>query len=457
MVACQPATGRSVADVRVEVRGAVKALFRSREDIVMLSGAAGTGKTWGTLMRTHLDALTYPGSRHVLLRKTAVSLAASTLVTWRRAVAAEAIAAGICRFFGGSSQEPAAFKYRNGSEVVVGGLDKASKILSTEYDTAFVDEAVECTADDIETLSTRLRLGVMPYQQLRMCTNPGAPTHHLKAAADAGALQILYSRHEDNPRLFQAGRFTPYGEQYLKRLDALTGVRYQRLRNGLWVAAEGLVFSEWDEAVHLIDRFVPPSEWRRVWTVDFGYTNPTVVQFWAIDPDGRAYLYREYYHSQQTVDQVARAILRKVTDTGTKTGRWLEPKPYAIVCDHDAEGRVVFSREIGLPTRAADKRVKIGIDTALVRLRRAGDGKPRAYFMRDVVMRWDHDLRDRKLPTCTAAEMGSYVWEDKASKEAPVKENDHGCDAFRYLCMFLDPPRRGQSKLLLPTGLGQLR
>lgn len=446
-----------MADVRVEVRGAVRGLFRSRRDIVMLSGAAGTGKTWGTLMRTHLDALQYPGSRHVLLRKTAVSLAASTLVTWRKGVVGEALNEGLLYFYGGSSQEPAAYKYANGSEVVVGGLDKASKILSTEYDTAFVDEAVECTAEDIDTLSTRLRLGTMPYQQLRMCTNPGAPTHHLKASADAGTLQILYSQHEDNPRMFRGGKWTAYGQRYLKRLDALTGVRYDRLRRGLWVAAEGLVFSDWDEAVHLVDRFDPPASWRRVWSIDFGFTNPTVVQFWAIDPDGRAWMYREYYHTQKTVDQVAKAVLRTVTDDGTKHGKWLEPKPSAIICDHDAEGRVVFSRHIGLPTRAADKRVKIGVDTTLVRMRKAGDGRPRLYIMRDCLIAIDHDLRERRLPTCTAQEIGSYVWEDNVAKESPVKKDDHGCDATRYLCMYLDPPRPGNSKLLLPTGLGSLR
>lgn len=449
-----------MTQVVIEVRGAVKQLFRARDKAVLLSGAAGTGKSHGALMLTHLDALRYPGSRHLLLRKTLSSLTASTLVTWRRGIIADATAAGIVRFYGGSSQEPAAFRYRNGSTVVVGGLDRATRLLSTEYDTILCDEATETTAEDLDMAETRLRNGVMPYQQLRLLTNPGSPHHHLKQRCDTGRCRMIYSKHEDNPRMWQDGQWTEYGRTYLERLDTLTGVRYQRMRHGLWVAADGLVYEEWDESIHLIDAFDVPMSWRRVWTIDFGYSNPTVVQWWAIDPDGRAYLYRELYLSRRTVDQIAAKVLKQVTDTGTKDGRWKEPKPRAVVCDHDAEGRAVFERETGLQTRAADKRVKIGIDTVKTRMRVAGDGKPRMFIMRGALChRPDPFMAEAKKPTCTAEELLSYQWDNKhgEQQETVVKENDHGADAVRYLSMYLDPPSRGRSRLHLPGNLGPLR
>src|SRR5690606_19164820 len=133
------------------------------------------------------------------------------------------IAAGLVRWFGGSGSEPAAFRYSNGSVVVVGGLDRATRLLSTEYDLCFIDEAIEVTEEDIDTIVTRLRNGRLSYQQLLMATNPGPPTHHLKARAEAGRTVMLYSKHEDNPRMYQAGEWTEYGREYLARLESLTG------------------------------------------------------------------------------------------------------------------------------------------------------------------------------------------------------------------------------------------
>lgn len=446
--------------VRFEVRGAVRDLFRSQDAAVLLSGAAGTGKTYGALMLTHLDALKYPGSRHLLARKTLTSLTSSTLVTWRKAVIKEAIVAGLVSFFGGSSQEPAAFRYQNGSTVVVGGGDRPEKWLSTEYDTAFVDEAIEMTPEDLDTLETRLRNGVMPYQQLRMCTNPGPPTHHLKQRCDVGRVRMLYSKHEDNPRMWNGTAWTDYGQTYLERLDSLTGVRYERMRWGKWVAAEGLIYEDWNEAVHLIEPFPIPDSWPRYVSMDFGFSNPQVIQWWAQDPDGRLYLYREIYMTRKTVDQHARMFLRQVTETGTKEGKWKEPKPRAVIADHDAEGRVVFERETGLQTRAANKAVKTGIESFQRRLRLAGDGKPRLYIMRNALCHApDRALRDAKKPTCTAEEMSGYVWDVKhgEQQEHPVKEDDHGADGGRYLVMHVDPPNRGRSRLHLPAALGSIR
>ena len=41
-----------------------------------------------------------------------------------------------------------AYHYPNGSEVVVGGLDKPSKVMSTEYDLVYVQEAIELFEND---------------------------------------------------------------------------------------------------------------------------------------------------------------------------------------------------------------------------------------------------------------------------------------------------------------------
>ena len=116
--------------VRFEPHGAALELFNdktSRE--ICLSGAAGTGKTVAALMLLHLSCLGTPGVRALIVRKTHASLTASTLVTFRRMAAAEAIAAGLVRFYGGSAQEAASFPYQHGSVIKVEVIDKKRRLI----------------------------------------------------------------------------------------------------------------------------------------------------------------------------------------------------------------------------------------------------------------------------------------------------------------------------------------
>jgi phage terminase large subunit len=438
-------------------------LFRNKQNEVLLSGGAGTGKSVGALMKVHLACLATPKVRTLIVRKTHASLTASTLVTFRQKVAGEALAAGLLSFYGGSAQEPASFRYINGSVIVVGGLDRASRLLSTEYDISFVDEAIETTPEDLDMITTRLRNGrLASYQQLILATNPGPPTHHLKVRADSGRCTMLYSRHEDNPRLYQNGEWTEYGRTYLDRLDGLSGPRYQRMRWGRWVAAEGQIYESWDESIHLVDRFDVPPDWTRWWAVDFGYTAPFCWQDWAEDGDGRLYLVREIYHSRRLVEDHARTILAAVHG-GTcdqsaadpaerhRDCTWIEPRPRAVICDHDAEDRATLERHLGMGTVAARKSVSDGIQAVQARLRPAGDGRPRLVLMRDALLERDQELVDAGKPACTAEEVPGYIWDTgggKKLKEAPVKQDDHGADGIRYLCAERDLGARPRIRVL---------
>lgn len=423
---------------RFKPYGAAKTLFECRDAEVLLSGPAGTGKSRACLQKLHLAALKYPGMRGLIVRKTAVSLTSTALVTWKEHVVAEGIDAGLLSWYGGSQQEPAQYTYNNGSRITVGGMDKATRIMSSEYDLVYVQEAIELTLDDWEALTTRLRHGRLPYQQIFADTNPDRPTHWLRRRAVDGAVTMLESRHEDNPVYFDAqGNMTEAGLAYISKLDALTGVRKDRLRYGRWVAAEGIIYEEFDAELHLVEPFPIPLHWSRYWTVDFGFTNPNVIQRWAEDPDGRLYLYAEQYYTKKTVDQHASDTLAQVTDD---EGNWIEPKPVAIICDHDAENRATFEREIGLSTTPATKTVLDGIEAVQMRLRpthdQDGNLKPRLFILRGALWRKDPDLEAARKPTCTEEEIAGYIWDvggGKNPKEQPLKQDDHGMDALRYM------------------------
>lgn len=415
-------------------RGTAAEVFSRREPEVVISGPAGTGKSRACLEKVHAMALRKP-SRHLIVRKTLASLGATGLETWRKFVVPEAMATGVVEFYGGSAQEPPQYRYENGSRVLIGGLDKASKIMSLDIDTAYVQEATELTLNDWQMLSTRLRNGALSFQQLLADCNPGAPSHWLKLRADEGKTVMLNAAHTDNPVLYnEDGTLTERGAAYIARLDALDGVEYLRLRKGLWVAAEGLIYDGFDPNHHLVNRPVePPDSWERYWTVDFGFTNPFVLQCWAIDPDGRAFLYREIYKTKTLVEDHAKHIIKLVTRAD---GTWREPKPRAIICDHDAEDRATLERHLGMPTVAAKKSVSDGIQATQARFKQAGDGRARIFYVRDALVERDASLAEAGLPISTADEVGGYVW--NSDKDAPVKKNDHGMDAQRYLVAHLD-------------------
>lgn len=402
-------------------------LIRSKAPEILLSGPAGTGKSVACLLKLHGAALSYPNSRHLILRKTRVSLTDTALVTFESRVLHpdDPLHAGAHR------ANRHSYVYPNKSEIVLGGMDKASRIMSSDYDLIYVQESIELAEEEWEALTTRLRNNRLPYQQLLADTNPERPTHWLKRRCDVGKTVLLESRHEDNPLLYARGAWTPFGLNYLSKLDALTGPRKLRLRHGRWVQAEGVVYPEWDPSIHLVDRFQIPDSWPRLLSVDFGYSNPFVCQFWAVDTDNRLFRYREIYHTRKLVEDHARRIVELMAN---------EPAPVAIICDHaDAEGRATLERHIGIPTAPASKDIENGIQSVKARLRKAGDSRARLYLLRDSLDARDPELIDAKRPCCTEDEFDAYIMDARPGfAEKPVDRDNHAMDALRYMVHTLD-------------------
>lgn len=430
----------------LEVRGAAKSLFEHRGPEVLIAGAAGTGKTVSALAKLHITCLLVPGVQALVVRQTHASLTASTLVAFEQIVAQPEIAAGECVWFGGSGSKPAGYRYKNGSMIMVGGMDNPGKVLSMSLDRILVDEADQISQTAYETLLTRLRGTAPTYKQLVAACNPAHPEHYLKERADDPAqdLTLYTSLHQDNPYLYNRdGTPTEAGADYVALLAKLTGIRRARYYEGRWQSAEGLVWDVWDDAHNLVDALPAGHEsWRQFWTVDFGYSNSFVWQRWLVDGDGRLWLTHEIARRQRLVEDHARDILALM-----KANEWTRPE--AIVCDHDAEDRATLERHLGMPTVAARKDVILGVQAVYSRVRQAGDGRPRLLVLRSALIRNDPLAKSDKRPRGFAAEVTGYVWSvergtDGRPKEVPLKLNDHSCDAARYAVMYLDgaPPAK---------------
>lgn len=398
----------------VKLQGAMIKIWECLDQEILAEGPAGTAKTRTILEMLDFIARKYAKARILIVRKTRTSMTHSVMATFERFVQEADV------HFHTTDQ---AYQYPNGSIIAVAGMDKPTKVLSSEWDIIYWNEATEGTENEWEILGTRLRGGVVPYQQQIADCNPDVENHWLNQRANTERMTRIVTRHEDNPLYWDAkrGEYTPEGERYVKGvLDKLTGVRLLRYRKGVWASREGLVYDLFDRAVHMIRREDLPRLRTYYRAIDFGFSNPFVCQWWGVDHDGRLYLLREMYYTQRTV-KVHSEQIHAVT-AGLPIA--------ATITDHDAEDRATLW-ENGIETLPARKAIRPGIDAVMERLKVQGDGKPRLFIVEDALVELDQSLRERGLPTWTLDEFGSYAWPeskpDRNDKEVPVDAYNHGC------------------------------
>jgi hypothetical protein len=438
--------------IKYHPKGAVKELFSNHDDEICLAGPAGTGKTLGILHRCHLVLSKYPGARGFISRKTRASMTNSCLKTFDNHVLKPPDRVHF-------HKQDQIYFYPNKSELAVIGLDDPERIKSTDWDFGFINEATECSENDAEICTTRLRNWVVPYQQLIYDCNPDRPTHWLKKRADSGLCTMLKSYHKDNPRLWDENnqKWTPEGEKYLAKLRKLSGHRLARLYRGEWVAAEGVVYEGWDPLLHMVNLADLPlgwDEWPHLWCLDWGYQHPLVWGDWIEDPEGRLYLFRQIYQTKMLVEDLAAAVMEITKD---------DPPPYAIICDHDATDRATFERRTGYKTLPAYKSINTGIQAVQKRLESNWVGRPGLFIIRDSLVKEDTALSTIGKPFKTEDEFDGYSWPDNREKvkdynqkkdEVPIDKDNHGMDMVRYAVAFVDSLADDPSEFSLIETLG---
>lgn len=400
-------------------------MLYAKEPEVVISGPAGTGKTRACLEKAYILLNKYKNYRVLMVRKTRASLTQSAMVTWEN----EVLPPTANVIWRTGEQE-----YRfpgTGSVLVIGGMDKASKIMSSQYDLIYVPEATELSEEDWEMLNTRARNPSGDYNQLLGDCNPGPASHWIMQRKKDKKIRLIPTTHKDNPRYYDHDKkaWTKEGKAYLERLESLSGVRYLRLVKGIWATAEGAIYSEFDPDKHLIYRRELPAEWRRIRSIDFGYSNPFVCQWWAISPDDVMYRYREVYITQRTISHLARLIAE------LSKGEIIE----ATVADWDAGDRAMLE-EAGINTVSAVKNIVGGIQRVQDRLK-----ANKLYLLRDSTVEIDNALVVGRRPTSTEQEIDEYVWGNTKTKEMPAYSDDHGLDAMRYAVEYADMYRSSQT------------
>ena len=391
-----------------------KEFMEALEKELLYSGAFGAGKSRVGCEKGLFLSLKYAGNKGLIIRKTFSSLRITTMDTWTRYVCPPHLISSF-------NQETHICRLNNGSEILFAGLnDHPEKIGSFEAGWIFIDESIEFSEDDYVMLLGRLRLNTVPFRQIFMATNPASGQHWL--------YHKFYLEKDDGRKVIEANSLdNPYNPQdYIDTLMKLRGRYRDRYVLGKWVGYEGLVYDLADPFEIVVEPFPIPSHWDRYGSIDFGYTNPFVFQWWAKCPNNEEtneihgwYMYREIYTSHKTIERIA-PIIKSYNDP-----------VIATFSDHDAEDRATLE-EKGILTDLADKAIGPGVQTVYELF-----GEKQIHFFSNALVEVDDYLIDKKRPTCTVEEFGNYRWsESKVSanaKELPLDKDNHGMDALRYM------------------------
>lgn len=219
---------------------------------MILVSAAGTGKTYGVLSFLHCLARDNAGLRILFARGTRSALTDSVLADYEQLIlpldGLEGMAEGVTR------RVRQSYRYANGTEIVVRGLDDPSRVRSTAWDFVYVNEATETTEDAWQAIKARLN---RPGRSSRFgyligdC-NPDHPAHWIKRRIDEKLTASWTVDHEANPAMYTGTDWTDAGLGYLATLDGLVGTMRERFRFGRWAAGAGAWFGDcWDEQRHV--------------------------------------------------------------------------------------------------------------------------------------------------------------------------------------------------------------
>lgn len=279
-------------------------------------------------------------------------------------------------------------------------VSQVSKIRGASIKYCYGDEVADWSEEVFELLKSRLD---KEYSCFDGTFNPQYPGHWLKQFLDSDA-DIFSQTYtiDDNPFLPEA--FV----ENLKR-EYRDTVFYDRYILGQWALAEGLIYPMFGES-NIVDD-VPESGEYYI-SCDYGTLNPFSAGLWCWDGKNTTRI-REYYYSGRA-EQSSKTDEEYYTEM-EKLARDLPVK--SVIVDPSAASFIeVIRRHRRFRVQKAVNDVIPGIVTT-------------ARYIQDGTIKVHRCCKD------AIREFGLYRWDDKATEDKPIKENDHAMDDIRYFVM----------------------
>lgn len=224
----------------------------------------------------------------------------------------------------------------------------------------------------------------------------------------------LFMEWADNPYLKK--------EEILQLEKTLSSEELDSRRYGKFVCNSGMVYSEFDENVHVVEPFSVPPDWFDKISIDPGLHNPLSAHWYAVDFDGNVWVIAEHYFSSHTVEWHSEKIKEKCKELNwpTKNG-YIEAlidsaanqKTLAI---NKSVAELFYENGIRVNTNV-NKDLFSGISKVKSYLKSV-DGRSKLFIFKNCV----NMIREFK----------GYWW---GERDVPIKKDDHALDELRYYIM----------------------
>ena len=194
-------------------------------------------------------------------------------------------------------------------------------------------------------------------------------------------------------------------------------------RYGKFMQNGGMVYSEFDENVHVIEPFDIPLEWQDNISIDPGLHNPLSAHFYAVDFDGNVYVVAEHFQAEKSVQYHADKIkeIAKKLHWKTDSQGFLHSLIDSAAGQRTLSGQknvVELFYENGIVVNPkVNKDLFSGISVVKSYLKTA-DGRSRLFIFKNCI----NLIREIK----------NYWWGDD---DVPLKKDDHCLDELRYYLM----------------------
>ena len=422
-------------------------------------GARGGGKSWAVRVKALLLALSYPGIKIMIIRKTKGELWSNHIRELIR------MTAGMASYHETKSE----LRFPSGSIISFHYLRNASdleRFQGIEADVVFIDEATQFPAEAFERIKASVRgVNDMPKRIYLTC-NPGGVGHGwvkrlfidkvVPEGHHKGDYKFIKSLVTDNAALLKKD------PDYLRQLKSLPPKLRRAWLDGEWDIFEGQFFEEFrDDPDHYGDRinthviapFEVPRDWKIYRSFDFGYSRPFSCDWWAVDYDGRAYLILQLYGATEpnvgvrwTPERIFSEIARL-----EREHRWLKGKQILGVADPSiwdasrGEAIIECADRHFVHFQPGDNKRLPGWMQCHLRLQFDSDGRPMVYFFntcKDAI---------RTLPLLSYSET--------SPEDLDTTAEDHFADSFRYFAMSrpISPKIEKEGEMILSDPLDLTR
>ena len=231
---------------------------------------------------------------------------------------------------------------------------------------------------------------------------------------------------EDNPYLNKKEILSLESTMSLEELEAR--------KYGKFIGNGGLVYSEFDESINVIEPFNLPCDWQDNISIDPGLKNPLSAHWYCVDFDGNIYVVAEHYEAGKSVEYHAEEIKRI-----SKGLNWKKASNgmYCALIDSAA----------GQKTLASSKSVsELFYDNGI--MVNPNVNKDLFSGINRVKSCFKNSLGESKLfifKNCVnlIREIKSYFW---GSTDVPIKKDDHSLDELRYYIMSRPENKKSEKK-----------